>query len=140
MSSHVTSTAAALLGEAQWPTRRLRTKALIQLASQDEPPLRFAAGADAAEVVEKKAKDMLAHVVAHTRGSPTTTPPTLHRTSRRSPRRSRPSCNRSAGVTTLESGAGVAALRGQSAHGDPYCSLRTVVSRRQQRFSAMSSQ
>jgi NAD(P)-dependent dehydrogenase (short-subunit alcohol dehydrogenase family) len=35
--------------------------ALVQLASQDEPPLRFVAGADAVEVVEKKAKDLLGH-------------------------------------------------------------------------------
>jgi len=39
--------------------------ALVQLASQDEPPLRFAAGADAVEVVEKKAKDLLAQADAH---------------------------------------------------------------------------
>jgi NAD(P)-dependent dehydrogenase (short-subunit alcohol dehydrogenase family) len=39
--------------------------ALVQLASQDEPPLRFAAGADAVEVVEQKAKDLLAQVDAY---------------------------------------------------------------------------
>ncbi len=39
--------------------------ALVQLASQDEPPLRFAAGADAMEVVEKKAEDLLAQVDAY---------------------------------------------------------------------------
>jgi NAD(P)-dependent dehydrogenase (short-subunit alcohol dehydrogenase family) len=39
--------------------------ALVQLASQDEPPLRFAAGADAVEVVEQKAKHMLAQVDAY---------------------------------------------------------------------------
>jgi NAD(P)-dependent dehydrogenase (short-subunit alcohol dehydrogenase family) len=39
--------------------------ALVQLASQDEPPLRFAAGADAVQVVEKKAKDLLAQADAH---------------------------------------------------------------------------
>ncbi len=39
--------------------------ALVQLASQDEPPLRFAAGADAVEVVEKKAKDLLAQADAY---------------------------------------------------------------------------
>jgi NAD(P)-dependent dehydrogenase (short-subunit alcohol dehydrogenase family) len=38
--------------------------ALVQLASQAEPPLRFAAGADAVEVVEQKANDMLAQVDA----------------------------------------------------------------------------
>ena len=39
--------------------------ALVQLASQDEPPLRFSAGADAVEVVEQKAKHMLAQVDAY---------------------------------------------------------------------------
>jgi NAD(P)-dependent dehydrogenase (short-subunit alcohol dehydrogenase family) len=39
--------------------------ALVQLASQDEPPLRFAAGADAVEVVERKARDLLDQVDAH---------------------------------------------------------------------------
>jgi NAD(P)-dependent dehydrogenase (short-subunit alcohol dehydrogenase family) len=39
--------------------------ALVQLAGHDEPPLRFAAGADAVEVVEKKAKDLLAQADAH---------------------------------------------------------------------------
>jgi len=38
--------------------------ALVQLASQDPPPLRFAAGADAVAAVEKKAKDLLAQVDA----------------------------------------------------------------------------
>jgi NAD(P)-dependent dehydrogenase (short-subunit alcohol dehydrogenase family) len=33
-------------------------RALIQLASQDEPPLRWAAGADAVQAVEQKAKDL----------------------------------------------------------------------------------
>jgi NAD(P)-dependent dehydrogenase (short-subunit alcohol dehydrogenase family) len=39
--------------------------ALVQLASQDDPPLRFVAGADAVEVVEKKAKDLLAQADAY---------------------------------------------------------------------------
>jgi len=39
--------------------------ALVQLASQDEPPLRFAAGADAIATVEHKAKDLLAQVDAY---------------------------------------------------------------------------
>jgi NAD(P)-dependent dehydrogenase (short-subunit alcohol dehydrogenase family) len=39
--------------------------ALVRLAGQDEPPLRFAAGADAVETVEQKAKDMLAQVDAY---------------------------------------------------------------------------
>ena len=40
-------------------------KALVQLASQDEPPLRWAAGADAVQAVEQKAKDLLAQVDAY---------------------------------------------------------------------------
>jgi NAD(P)-dependent dehydrogenase (short-subunit alcohol dehydrogenase family) len=39
--------------------------ALVQLASQEEPPLRWAAGADAVEVVENKAKDLLAQADAY---------------------------------------------------------------------------
>ncbi|HXM18439.1 MAG TPA: SDR family NAD(P)-dependent oxidoreductase [Candidatus Tumulicola sp.] len=39
--------------------------ALVQLASQGQPPLRFAAGADAVSAVEKKANDLLAQVDAH---------------------------------------------------------------------------
>ena len=40
-------------------------KALIQLASQDEPPLRWAAGADAVEDFERKAKRLLAQANAY---------------------------------------------------------------------------
>ena len=40
-------------------------KALIQLASQDEPPLRWPAGADAVETFELKARDMLAQANAN---------------------------------------------------------------------------
>jgi hypothetical protein len=40
-------------------------QALVELASQDEPPLRFATGADAVQVVEQKAKDLLAQADAH---------------------------------------------------------------------------
>ena len=43
-------------------------EALVRLASQDEPPLRWAAGAagaDAIATVEQKAKDMLAQVDAY---------------------------------------------------------------------------
>jgi NAD(P)-dependent dehydrogenase (short-subunit alcohol dehydrogenase family) len=40
-------------------------KALIQLASQDEPPLRWAAGADAIGTFEQKARDLLAQAEAH---------------------------------------------------------------------------
>jgi NAD(P)-dependent dehydrogenase (short-subunit alcohol dehydrogenase family) len=39
--------------------------ALVQLASQDEPPLRWVAGADAIATVEQKAKDLLAQVDAY---------------------------------------------------------------------------
>jgi NAD(P)-dependent dehydrogenase (short-subunit alcohol dehydrogenase family) len=39
--------------------------ALVQLASQDEPPLRWVAGADAVATVEQKAKDLLAQVDAY---------------------------------------------------------------------------
>jgi hypothetical protein len=39
--------------------------ALVQLASQDEPPLRWVAGTDAVELVEKKAKDLLAQAEAY---------------------------------------------------------------------------
>jgi len=39
--------------------------ALIQLASQDEPPLRFPAGADAVATVEQKAQDLLAQADAY---------------------------------------------------------------------------
>jgi NAD(P)-dependent dehydrogenase (short-subunit alcohol dehydrogenase family) len=39
--------------------------ALVQLASQDEPPLRFPAGADAVGVLEQKAKDLLAQADAY---------------------------------------------------------------------------
>src|SRR6185295_4889339 len=40
-------------------------KVLVQLASQDEPPLRWAAGADAIGTFEKKAKDLLAQANAY---------------------------------------------------------------------------
>jgi NAD(P)-dependent dehydrogenase (short-subunit alcohol dehydrogenase family) len=39
--------------------------ALVQLAGQDEPPLRFAAGADAVATVEQKAQDLLAQADAY---------------------------------------------------------------------------
>jgi len=39
--------------------------ALVQLAGQDEPPLRWVAGADAIAAVEQKAKDLLAQVDAY---------------------------------------------------------------------------
>ena len=39
--------------------------ALVHLAGQDEPPLRWAAGADAVEIVEQKAQTMLAQVDAY---------------------------------------------------------------------------
>ena len=40
-------------------------KALVQLASQEEPPLRWVAGADAVAAVEQKATDLLAQVGAY---------------------------------------------------------------------------
>jgi NAD(P)-dependent dehydrogenase (short-subunit alcohol dehydrogenase family) len=40
-------------------------KALVQLTSQDEPPLRWVAGADAVPIVEQKAKDLLAQADAY---------------------------------------------------------------------------
>ena len=39
--------------------------ALVQLAGHDEPPLRWVAGADAVEAVEKKARILLSQVDAH---------------------------------------------------------------------------
>jgi NAD(P)-dependent dehydrogenase (short-subunit alcohol dehydrogenase family) len=39
--------------------------ALVQLAGQDKPPLRFAAGADAIAAVEQKAKELLAQADAY---------------------------------------------------------------------------
>ena len=38
---------------------------LVQLASQEEPPLRFVAGADAITAAEQKAQDLLAQVDAY---------------------------------------------------------------------------
>src|SRR6478735_6332687 len=40
-------------------------EALLKLASQPEPPLRWPAGADAVETFEKKAKELLAQASAH---------------------------------------------------------------------------
>ena len=40
-------------------------KALVIIADEVSPPLRFVAGADAVETVERKAKDLLAQVDAH---------------------------------------------------------------------------
>jgi NAD(P)-dependent dehydrogenase (short-subunit alcohol dehydrogenase family) len=39
--------------------------ALVQLASQAEPPVRFAAGADAVATIEQKAKDLLTQAGAY---------------------------------------------------------------------------
>jgi NAD(P)-dependent dehydrogenase (short-subunit alcohol dehydrogenase family) len=39
--------------------------ALVHLAARDDPPLRFAAGADAVATFEKKAKELLAQAAAH---------------------------------------------------------------------------
>ena len=40
-------------------------KALVALSDQDDPPVRWVAGADAVEAVEKKAQDLLAQVDAY---------------------------------------------------------------------------
>jgi NAD(P)-dependent dehydrogenase (short-subunit alcohol dehydrogenase family) len=40
-------------------------EALIKLASQDEPPVRWVAGADAVETVEKKGRDLIAQADAY---------------------------------------------------------------------------
>jgi NAD(P)-dependent dehydrogenase (short-subunit alcohol dehydrogenase family) len=40
-------------------------RALVQLVSQDEPPLRFVAGADAVAAIEQKAHDLLAQADAY---------------------------------------------------------------------------
>ena len=39
--------------------------ALVQLTTQEEPPVRWVAGADAVAGVEQKANDLLAQVDAH---------------------------------------------------------------------------
>jgi NAD(P)-dependent dehydrogenase (short-subunit alcohol dehydrogenase family) len=39
--------------------------ALVQLASQEEPPLRWVAGGDGVRVIEQKAKDLLAQADAN---------------------------------------------------------------------------
>jgi NAD(P)-dependent dehydrogenase (short-subunit alcohol dehydrogenase family) len=40
-------------------------KALVTIADEDPPPLRFVAGADAVETVERKARELLAQVDSH---------------------------------------------------------------------------
>ena len=40
-------------------------RALVQLAGQDEPPLRWVAGADAVETVEQKVADLWEQIDAH---------------------------------------------------------------------------
>jgi hypothetical protein len=44
---------------------RRRPQALITIADQNEPPLRWAAGADAVAAAEQKAMDLLAQVDAY---------------------------------------------------------------------------
>ena len=39
--------------------------ALVKLASQDEPPVRWVAGADAVDTVEQKGKNLIAHADAY---------------------------------------------------------------------------
>jgi hypothetical protein len=43
--------------------------ALVHLAAQDEPPLRFSAGADAVTTFEKNGKELLAQAAAYDEGS-----------------------------------------------------------------------
>jgi hypothetical protein len=40
-------------------------KALVTIADEDPPPVRFIAGADAVETIERKARDLLAQVDAY---------------------------------------------------------------------------
>ena len=40
-------------------------EAIVRLASQPEPPLRWPAGADAVETFEKKGRELLAQAIAH---------------------------------------------------------------------------
>jgi NAD(P)-dependent dehydrogenase (short-subunit alcohol dehydrogenase family) len=54
----------AMNGQQGGDPARLAT-ALVQLASQEEPPRRFVAGADAIATVEQKAKDLLAQADAY---------------------------------------------------------------------------
>jgi NAD(P)-dependent dehydrogenase (short-subunit alcohol dehydrogenase family) len=54
----------AMNGQQAGDPAKLAT-ALVQLASQDEPPARWVAGADAIATVEQKAKDLLAQVDAY---------------------------------------------------------------------------
>jgi NAD(P)-dependent dehydrogenase (short-subunit alcohol dehydrogenase family) len=54
----------AMNGQQAGDPAKLAT-ALVQLASQDTPPLRWVAGADAIATVEQKAKDLLAQVDAY---------------------------------------------------------------------------
>jgi hypothetical protein len=39
--------------------------ALVQIVDQDDPPLRWVAGADAVAIVERKARELLAQVDAY---------------------------------------------------------------------------
>jgi NAD(P)-dependent dehydrogenase (short-subunit alcohol dehydrogenase family) len=54
----------AMNGQQSGDPAKLAT-ALVQLASQDEPPRRWVAGADAIATVEQKAKDLLAQADAY---------------------------------------------------------------------------
>jgi NAD(P)-dependent dehydrogenase (short-subunit alcohol dehydrogenase family) len=54
----------AMNGQQAGDPAKLAT-ALVQLASQDEPPPRWVAGADAIATVEQKAKDLLAQADAY---------------------------------------------------------------------------
>ena len=39
--------------------------ALVRIAAEDQPPLRWVAGADAVAVIEQKARDILGQIDAH---------------------------------------------------------------------------
>jgi hypothetical protein len=53
------------MAESRGHARELLAKALVQLAGEAEPPLRWPAGADAVEAFEQKARALLAQADAH---------------------------------------------------------------------------
>jgi NAD(P)-dependent dehydrogenase (short-subunit alcohol dehydrogenase family) len=54
----------AMNGQQEGDTAKLAA-ALVQIVDQEDPPLRWVAGADAVAIVERKARDLLAQVDAH---------------------------------------------------------------------------
>ncbi len=82
-------------------------RALVQLASQNEPPLRWAAGADAVATAEQKAKTLLAQADAHRscpRRSRTTTQSRASQSGRLSELRHLVNCSSIGGLTDLAGG------------------------------------